>query len=282
MTIAGYHFFMARPLRIEFPRALYFITSNGNANQSVFLDSEDAQIWLDVIENVCNRFGWICYAFCLMGNHYMIVIETPEPNLSKGMRQLNGIYTQAFNRKHNSSGHLFKGRFKSILVQKEKYLAELIRYILFIPVKSGFAKSPHQFKWSSCKFLFNSEECPKWINNAYVKSLYSDLQKDFSDSNTPDEDLLNKIEKQIYLGDEEFISELQKYVDRGKDLREIPKLQRARPLSEIITDSRSKEEAIGNAYLSGDYTLQQLADYFSLHYSTISRIVKEFENKKVA
>ena len=265
---------MARPLRLEFPGAVYFITTKGNGNQNVFLDSDDAEKWLTVFENVCQRFGWICYAYCLMGNHYMIVIETPKPNLSKGMRQLNGIYTQAFNRKNGTGGHIFQGRFKSVLVQKEKYLAGLIKYILFMPVKSGFVKLPLQFKWSSCKFLFDRDECPGWIENSHVKSLFRNLGADFSEGNTPNDEILNNIKKQIYLGDDEFISDLQKYVDNARDLREIPKIQRAKPLLDFVKKSESREKAIANAYSTGDYTLQQLADYFSLHYSTISRIVK--------
>ena len=268
---------MARPLRIEFPGAVYFITSIGNQNQNVFLDSEDAKSWIDVFERVCDRFGWKCYAFCLMGNRYMIVVETPEANLSKGMRQLNGIYTQSFNRRHESGGHLFQGRYKSVLVQKEKYLAGLVRYILFLPVLSGFAKHPQQFKWSSCKFLFGREECPGWLDNNFLKGLYSDLEKDFSEHSPPGEDILKNIKKQIYLGDEEFIAEIQKHINKDMDLREIPRAQRAKPISEYEKASGTKEQAIASSYLSGDYTLQQIADYFSLHYSTISRIVKEYE-----
>jgi len=273
---------MARPLRIEYPGAVYFITCTGNANQNVFLDSEDGKSWIDIFERVCERFDWICYAYCLMGSRYIIAVETPEPNLSKGMRQLNGMYTQSFNRRHNSVGHLFQGRFKSVNVQKEKYLADLVRYILFLPVHSGFVKIPQQFKWSSCKFLFDKDDCPAWVNNEYLKSLYSNLEEEFSEDNPPGDGILKSINKQIFLGDEDFISELQKYISKDKDLREIPKIQRAKPLSEFINSSDSREEAIAVAYLSGDYTLQQIADYFSLHYSSISRIVKEFERKKVA
>ena len=134
-------------------------------------------------------------------------------------------------------------------------------------------------KWSSCKYLFDREESPGWINNHYLKSLYNDLNHEFSENNPPGDDILTNIKKQIFLGDDEFISELQKYVNKDKDLREIPKIQRAKPLSEYVNSSESKEKAIAVAYLSGDYTLQQVADYFSLHYSTISRIVKEYEQE---
>lgn len=270
---------MARPLRIEFPGAVYFITATGNQNQNVFLNSEDGKSWLEVFDRVCERYNWLCYAYCLLGNRYFVVVETPEANLSKGMRQLNGIYTQSFNRRHGTGGHLFQGRFKSVLVQKEKFLAELVKYIHFLPVESGFVTLPQQFKWSSCKYLFDSDESPKWLNNEYLSELFNDPDEIFSAKPSHDDGILKRIKKQIYLGDEEFISDIQKHVNAKKDLREIPRVQRAKPINDYLKQSSDRDEAISNAYLSGDYTLQEIADYFSIHYSTISRIVKEFEQR---
>lgn len=271
---------MARPLRIEFPGAVYYLISYGNGGQNVFLDSHDGQEWLKVFENVCKRFKWICYAYCLMGNHYELVIETPEPNLSKGMRQLNGVYTQDFNRKHGRGGHVFQGRFKAILVQKEKYLADLVKYILFSPVRAGFTKLPHQFKWSSCKHIVSKEECPNWIDTETLKEHFGDVGKEFLHSDVPDLNVLENVKGQIYLGDDEFISSIQKIIDKEKDLSEIPRIQRTnfKSIEECLKLSGSRDEAISKAYLSGNYTMKQLADHFSLHYSTISRIVKEYEN----
>ena len=121
---------MARPLRIEFAGALYHVTSRGDGRDDIFLDEEDRELWLDVLKTVCERFNWVVHAYCQMGNHYHILIETPDGNLSKGMRQLNGVYTQRFNRIHNRVGHVFQGRYKAILVQKDAYLLELSRYIV--------------------------------------------------------------------------------------------------------------------------------------------------------
>jgi putative transposase len=102
---------MARPLRIEFSGAIYHVTSRGNAREDICLDDTDRAMFLGVLAEVISRFDWRCHAYCLMGNHYHLLIETPEPNLSKGMRQLNGVYTQRFNRRHGRVGHVFQGHY---------------------------------------------------------------------------------------------------------------------------------------------------------------------------
>ena len=112
---------MARPLRLEFPDAVYHVTSRGNAGQDIVLDDRDRSTFLRVLGRTCERANWLCHAFCLMTNHYHLVIETPDANLSRGMRQLNGIHTQAFNRAHGRSGHVFQGRYKAILVDRDAY-----------------------------------------------------------------------------------------------------------------------------------------------------------------
>ncbi|SFJ04736.1 transposase [Nitrosomonas sp. Nm34] len=131
---------MARPLRIEAPGGLYHVTSRGDRREEIYLDDSDRAYWLVLFGQVCKRFNWICYAYCLMDNHYHIVVQTVEPNLSKGMRQLNGVYTQFFNRTHNRIGHVYQGRYKAILVEKESYLLELARYVVLNPVRAGMVK----------------------------------------------------------------------------------------------------------------------------------------------
>ena len=133
---------MARPLRIEYPGAVYHITSRGNARGMIFDDDHGMEKFLKVLGTVVKNHRWLCHAYCLMGNHYHLLIETPEANLSRGMRQLNGIYTQSFNRRHGRCGHLFQGRYKAILVEKEKYLLALCRYIVLNPLAAGIMSSP--------------------------------------------------------------------------------------------------------------------------------------------
>lgn len=127
---------MARPLRIEFPGALYHVTAQGNAQQNIFLDDEDRQQFLAVIARVVSQFHLLLHAYCLMDNHFHLVVETPKANLSKAMRQLNGVYTQAFNRRYQRVGHVLQGRFKAILVDQDNYQLELCRYVVLNPVRA--------------------------------------------------------------------------------------------------------------------------------------------------
>jgi len=127
---------MARPLRLEFAGALYHVTSRGDRREDIYLDDDDRAAWLAVIGDVCARFNWIVHAYCQMTNHYHLLVETVDGNLSKGMRQLNGVYTQRFNRRHGMVGHLFQGRYKAILIQKDTYLLELTRYVVLNPLRA--------------------------------------------------------------------------------------------------------------------------------------------------
>ena len=127
---------MARPLRLELAGALYHITSRGDGREDIFLSDDDRLAWLDTLAQICKRFNWICHAYCQMTHHYHLLIETPDANLSKGMRQLNGVYTQRFNRTHARVGQVFQGRFKTILVHKDSYLLEHARYIVLNPLRA--------------------------------------------------------------------------------------------------------------------------------------------------
>ena len=140
---------MVRPLRIEYPGAVYHLTSRGNARDPIFLDDADRYLFLDLLGDLVDRYNWLCHGYCLMDNHYHLLVETIDANLSTGMRQLNGIYTQKFNRQHDRVGHLFQGRYKAIVVEKESYLLELCRYIVLNPVRAKIVNNPGKYRWSS-------------------------------------------------------------------------------------------------------------------------------------
>jgi REP element-mobilizing transposase RayT len=140
---------MARPLRIEYPGALYHLTARGNERRAIYFFDHDRNQFLHVLIQVCKNYNWICHAYCLMDNHYHLLIETPDANLSRGMRDLNSIYSQRFNRMHGRDGHLFQGRFKSFIIEKEIYLLEVARYIVLNPVRANMVSHPKEWKWSS-------------------------------------------------------------------------------------------------------------------------------------
>ena len=154
---------MSRPLRLEFSGALYHVTSRGNERKAIYLEDSDFEIFLNLLNTVCSRYNWVIHAYCLMDNHYHLLVETPDANLSKGMRQLNGVFTQSINRKHGRVGHLFQGRYKAILVDKDAYLLELCRYIVLNPVRAKMVDTPDEWLWSSWHCMVGKQASPNWL-----------------------------------------------------------------------------------------------------------------------
>ncbi|MCH8036411.1 MAG: transposase, partial [Proteobacteria bacterium] len=163
---------MSRPLRIEFPGALYHLTARGNARQDIYLDARDSRRFLGLLGEVCSRYAWRCFAYCLMTNHYHLVVETAHPNLAAGMRQLNGRYSQAFNHHHQREGHLFQGRYKAILVEREAYLLEVCRYVVLNPVRAGLARAPQAWRWSSYRATLAGAG-PAWLAAPALLGLFA-------------------------------------------------------------------------------------------------------------
>jgi len=171
---------MARPLRIEYEGAVYHVTSRGNARADIYLSDSDREMFIDVLEHVVERFGWVCHAYCLMDNHYHLMIETPQANLSRCMRQLNGMYTQRFNRAHQRVGHVFQGRFKAIVVDKDAYLLGLSRYIVRNPVAAGMVKRVGDWRWSSYAATVGVVQSPTFLDAAWLLSQYGSSPKGIS------------------------------------------------------------------------------------------------------
>jgi putative transposase len=133
---------MSRSLRLKFPGALYHITSRSNGRNLNYLQDDNFELFLQVLTDVCERYKWVVHAYCLMNNHYHLLVKTPDANLNQGMRQLNGVFTQSINRKHHRVGHLFQGRYKAILIDKVTYLLELCHYIVLNPLRANMVSSP--------------------------------------------------------------------------------------------------------------------------------------------
>lgn len=281
---------MARPLRIEFAGAVYHVTSRGDGQEDIFLDDGDRTRFLEVLSEVCHRFNWAVHAYCLMGNHYHLVVETRDGTLAKGMRQLNGVYTQRFNRAHGRVGHVLQGRYKAILVQKDAYLLELARYVVLNPVRARLVRNAKEWPWSSYRATVGQVSVPPglatdWLLSAFSRKRSDAIEKykafvaEGKNQPSPWESLRN----QIFLGDEQFVEEMQKLLDEDRDLSEVPSVQRrsgARPLAYYAGKHRDRDEAIAEAYASGGYGLKEIGEHFGLHYSRVSRIVRAWGKAK--
>jgi putative transposase len=154
---------MARPLRIEFPGAVYHVTSRGNERRNIVRDDRDREMFVILLARVVARFGLRLFAWTLMSNHYHLFLRTPEPNLSRAMHMLNQLYAEYFNWRHRRVGHLFQGRFKAFLVDSEEYFREVARYVVLNPVRAGMRKTPGGYKWSSYRATAGLEEAPEWL-----------------------------------------------------------------------------------------------------------------------
>jgi REP element-mobilizing transposase RayT len=281
---------MARPLRIEFPGALYHVTSRGNAHASIFLDDIDRKTFLAVLGLTLRRFNVICHAYCLMTNHFHLLLETPDGNLSKAMRQLNSIYTQALNRRHGRVGHVLQGRFKSIVVDRETYLLELCRYIVLNPVRAGMVNEPGKYPWSSYRPTAGFANKPTflavdWILEQFgadrtrARKEYRLFVKAGFDSESP----WNDLKGQCLLGDDAFLEKLYPLLKDKSAFKEIPRAQRFAdrpPLEEVLAGAESRslrDAAIGKACHEFGYTQAQVAAATGLHYSTVSKIIRKLE-----
>ncbi len=280
---------MARPLRLEFEGALYHVTSRGDRQEDIYEDAADRSAFLSVLESVCDTYNWVCHAYCLMGNHYHLLIETPDANLSRGMRQLNGVYTQTFNRSHGRAGHVFQGRYKAILVEKESYLLELARYIVLNPVRAGLARTARDWPWSSYRATVGHGEGPDCLNVEWLlatfgkrRSVAIERYKKFVSEGSGLPSPWTLIRNQVYLGDEQFVEKMQSLIDGDKELSEVPSSQR-RPVPKALgcyeASCRDRNLAICGAYRSGGYTLKEIGDHFGLHYSSVSGIIKNHKSK---
>jgi len=283
---------MARPLRIEFAGALYHVTSRGDGREDIYLDTKDRELWLGVLEQVCERFNWVIHAYCLMDNHYHLLAETPDGNLAKGMRQLNGVYTQRFNQTQNRVGHVFQGRYKAILVQKDAYLLELSRYIALNPVRAHMVGTARDWPWSNYRAMAGMTPAPKWLETAWTlvnfaqrrreaQTAYCRFVVEGKNQPSPWKDLKN----QIFLGSQTFVEDMQRKISADRSLGEVPKAQRRpvpRPLTWYFEKHKNRDTAIVKAFQSGGYTMREIGDHVGLHYSRISRIVARFDEAQRA
>ena len=277
---------MSRPVRIEFPGAVYHITSRSNVGQLVFTCDDDRKMFLSALGMVASRFGWLIHGYVLMDDHYHVAVETPEANLSKGMRQLNGVYTQYFNRTYQMIGPLFHGRFKGILLEKDTYLLEVCRYIVLNPVGSGKVKSADKYRWSSFRSTVGQVKTPDWLFTEWILSSFGKStaasQKKYSQyvkQGVGDTSPLTSKSQQVLLGSPEFLKKMQPLLDNNLLAKKKPRrATRRRSLKRIFSNldgqPRSyRNEQICRAHIDYAYTLAEIGDHLGLHYTTVSKVV---------
>jgi len=309
---------MARPLRLELAGGVYHVTSRGDGGEDIYLAGADREAWLEVFSHVCERFNWVCHAWCQMTNHYHVLIETPEANLAQGMRQLNGVYTQRFNRAHARVGHVFQGRYKAILVERDSYLLEVARYVVLNPLRAGMVQRLEAWPWSSYLATCGLASAPKWLQTDWILGHFAQRNRTKSgqtrfifSSSLPSRppwilgrfaqrradavarymafvhegarlpSVWARLQGQIFLGSEDFVRKMQARIEQSPTLDEIPRAQRRAITQPLETFERHypRHEAMAQAYLSGQYSMAAIARHFGVHYSTVSRLVRAFENK---
>jgi putative transposase len=279
---------MARPLRIQYPGAVYHVTSRGNEKKAVYQDDQDRDAFLRTLEHVNKRYHWICHAYCLMDNHYHLVIETPDGNLSLGMRQLNGVYTQLFNKRRERSGHLFQGRYQAILIQKETHLLEVCRYVVLNPVRAGLKKQPGDWEWSSYRADAGEESAHRCLTKDWVLSQFGKTRREAEKEYRKfvqrgiGESLWEEVKGQGILGERKFVEQLGEHLKKHKDIPDIPKSQRYanRPRLEqlfaqsVLQTKAKRNKKIVEAVEKCGYTQREVADHLGLYFTSISRIMK--------
>lgn len=225
---------MSRPLRLDHAGALWHVTSRGNERREVFVDDEDRREFLSLLGRSVELFGWKPHAWVLMGNHYHLLVGTPDATLSRGMRQLNGDYAQHFNRRHGRDGHVFQGRYKAILVQREAHLLEVSRYVVRNPVRAGIVTSPADWPWSSFRATAGLETAPAWLDVAFILDQFGSRRaaattkyREFVlDKGAASYDPWGQVLGQIYLGSPSFAEASRAERTVPEKDREVPRTQR--------------------------------------------------------
>ncbi len=243
---------MSRPLRIEFPGAVYHVTAGANGRQQLFTDINDGTCFIELLAREIAQHRWICHAYCLLEDHYHLVIETPEANLSRGMGRLNMSYSQWFGRQHKQRGHLFYGRYKSIILQKERHLLEVCRHVVLNPVRVQAVNRVDHWKWSSYRPLAFEEAYPSWLHRDWLlgqlssgadnsASAWRNYVEAGIDAPSPWENL----RAGHYLGDEAFLNDItQRIRDLPLDQVAAKVTNPARPTAEKVLEAVAEASGI--------------------------------------
>ena len=299
---------MSRPLRLEYPGALYHVTSRGHERGPIFRDTSDRRYFLTLLASVVSDQAWLLHSYCLMGNHYHLLVETARATLSRGMHSLNARYSQYFNQQHERAGHVFEGRFKAIVVQKQAHLLELHRYIVLNPVRAGMVQRPGDWPWSNYRATSGAIAYPSWLDVGSTLALFSSfgsgaagayvrfVADGMRESGSP----LDNVRRQIYLGDRRFLEEMSERTKKESSSREIPVSQRTPVVFEVDEirklvcrewrvepDDLVGREA-GDAKLAAIYlsrklcgkSAREIGDAFGIKRGRVTNVMVEIQRKR--
>lgn len=294
---------MARPLRIELPGAVYHVTSRGDRREPIFVDDRDRHTLIATLAQACERFDAAVLSYCLMGNHYHLVLQTRAANLSKVMRQVNGVYTQRFNARHGMVGHLFQGRFHAVLVDRQTYLLEVCRYVNLNPVRARLVAHPSQWRWSSHAALAGAASPPAWLDVAMVWShltghelsqpgaLRGAIQRyvAFVEQPRPDGAPCNITlhHQHLFMGDECFAEQMLTLVaprtapaDAARAKPSQPAAAHVHALQAWLANTPSRAEAVARTHLQSGWTMTRIAAELGLSVQHVSRLIARWEREQ--
>ncbi len=293
---------MARPLRIQYPGAFYHITSRGNERKAIFKSKRDRTKFLSYLESASERYDAVIHAYCLMENHYHLLLETPRSNLSQILHHINGAYTTYFNVKRNRAGHLFQGRYKAILVEKDAYCQELTRYIHLNPVRARVAERPAEYTWSSYRYFIGLKESPRWLKDDSIlgyfdkdRKIAQRLYRNFVEKGLGKdlEDPLKDVFASTFLGKEEFVSwAKEKWIAyKNADVRNVPVLKRlmSKPsfekIDEIVESVVGRENrlfkkfCLYSSHQVVGFPLKETGAYYHMRGSAVSQSSRRFKQE---
>lgn len=243
---------MARPLRLEFPGALYHVISRGNERAPIFVDDLDRSDFLTLLGSVVLKEALQLHAYCLVGNHYHLLLETPGGRLSRGMHCLNGRYAQRFNRRHERCGHLFEGRFKAITVQRQLHLLELHRYIVLNPIRAGLVPRAEDWRWSSYRATSGRVPAPPWLQTDWTLSQFGRTAAEgrrafveFVEAAVERPPATEPVRNPLFLGGDDFLAQMQNLIEEKPWDTEIPLDQRTPNALQLIDIERVVSGAWG-------------------------------------
>jgi REP element-mobilizing transposase RayT len=302
---------MSRPWRIEYEGALYHLLSRGNAGSTIFVDNKDRSRFLDAVGEMSERFDIDIFAYVLMDNHYHLLVRTRRANLKKAMHWFGTTYTQRFNRRHFRSGHLFQGRYKSIIIQNEAYLLQLSYYIHRNPLRAGIVKRLAGYRWSSYKVYAYGRKTPKWLSPDLILSQYGDDQdchrgyrKKVQKYASEEKCLFEDLRHGLILGSNQFVEKLSKKHAPVKPELSMPQQRQASKTFDPENYLRSAEKIFGcdvepfvhakrlsgaekenrdmllyGIWKTGQLKNEQIGNLFGLSYSGVSHAVKSAKLK---